>query len=356
VSAAASTEAEGDKNTDKVVVTGLRPPRRLGSARPIGQTLDDTQSAINKVGGLSANDAAEAVKPVRDAINTARGARIRKLEPVVLAHEVDAFLVGTNVVAHEVAKTIEKNPWVGWTLTAVGLAAGPAKFAVSTLAMEGASPAIEAVGEMTTRRGFELGHGDAAGEVGGGTAALLTIGVGLGVLGPKGFRTALDKVDNAIFKAMGKLKAPMMEFLLDETGSMRLPGSAGGPRVVQVPGGPKLRNYGGEGGGRGHHVPAKSAFEGAKGYNLDDALAIPDSEMARFGADHRKVSPAQQTLYREFVKTGKALTWSVVQRIETEALVVGGMSRKIAAATVRTAINDMKQSGIRIARTPWGGR
>jgi hypothetical protein len=49
-----------------------------------------------------------------------------------------------------------------------------------------------------------------------------------------------------------------------------------------------LKPYGGTGGG--HHVPAKSAFEGATGYNANAALAIPRDELKRLGVVHTTVT------------------------------------------------------------------
>ena len=114
-----------------------------------------------------------------------------------------------------------------------------------------------------------------------------------------------------------------------------------------------LKPYGGAGGG--HHVPAKKAFEGAAGYNAKDALAIPRDELSRLGVVHSTVTGAQQTLYREFAKRGQQLTWDAVERIETEALVRGGLNSDVARATVKQAIDALKRTGIPgPTRIPWG--
>jgi len=49
-----------------------------------------------------------------------------------------------------------------------------------------------------------------------------------------------------------------------------------------------LQPYGGPGGG--HHVPAKSAFNGAAGYDANEALAVPNSELARLGVSHAQIT------------------------------------------------------------------
>jgi len=107
-------------------------------------------------------------------------------------------------------------------------------------------------------------------------------------------------------------------------------------------------------GGRGHHVPAKKAFEGAPSYNPKAALAIPAEELAKNGWKHTTITGAQQTLYREFGKTGQQLTWDAMLEIETKALVHAGMKPDVARATVKKAIEALKQSGVTgPTRIPW---
>ena len=118
----------------------------------------------------------------------------------------------------------------------------------------------------------------------------------------------------------------------------------------------ELRPYGGPGGGRGHHTPAKKAFEGAAGYDEDKALAIPKDVMAVLGIRHPTVTGAQATLYNAFSKTGKPLTWEVIEEIETQALIKGGADAEQALETVREAIRALKAAGVAGAtRIPWGG-
>ena len=115
----------------------------------------------------------------------------------------------------------------------------------------------------------------------------------------------------------------------------------------------ELKPYGGPGGG--HHVPAKSAFPGAEGYDLNKALAIPNEELARLNVRHGLISGAQQILYRAFGKTSKTLTWEVMEKIETQALVKGGMNFDTAQATVKQAINALREAGVAApTKIPWG--
>ncbi|CAG1009859.1 hypothetical protein PHYC_03759 [Phycisphaerales bacterium] len=117
----------------------------------------------------------------------------------------------------------------------------------------------------------------------------------------------------------------------------------------------QLRPYGGPGGG--HHVPAKSAFTGAPGYDANAALAIPNAEMARLGVDHGLVTGGQMQGYKAFSQTGAALTWESVQAIETQALIRGGMQSGMAGATVRQGIQRLQDAGVSgPTRIPWGGR
>lgn len=116
----------------------------------------------------------------------------------------------------------------------------------------------------------------------------------------------------------------------------------------------ELQPYGGPGGG--HHIPAQSAFRGAAGYNATEALAIPNAELARLGVSHATVTGAQQTLYRAFAQTGQVLTWEAIETIETQALIRGGMNSDTALATVRQAIQALKDAGVSgPTRIPWGG-
>jgi RHS repeat-associated protein len=116
-----------------------------------------------------------------------------------------------------------------------------------------------------------------------------------------------------------------------------------------------LEPYVGPGGG--HHVPAKSGFIGAPGYDINAALAIPNAELARLGVNHSIVSGTQQILYRAFAQTGHTLTWNTMQTIETQALIQGGMNPNMAAGTVQGAIQSLINAGVTgPTRIPWGGK
>jgi hypothetical protein len=115
-----------------------------------------------------------------------------------------------------------------------------------------------------------------------------------------------------------------------------------------------LKPYGGTGGG--HHIPAKAAFKGAKGFDANKVLAIPNEEMARLGINHGLVSGAQQKLYRALAASGEEISWGAMRCIEIQALIKGGASSKIAQATVDKAISALRNAGIEPTRIPWGGK
>jgi hypothetical protein len=115
-----------------------------------------------------------------------------------------------------------------------------------------------------------------------------------------------------------------------------------------------MRPYGGRGGG--HHVPAKKAFEGAPGYDLNEALAIPNDVMAKLKIEHPSITGAQASGYRKFAKTGQEFTWEAIEAVETKALIKGGLGAEESAATVKVAIEALKKSGVKgPTRIPWGG-
>ena len=70
---------------------------------------------------------------------------------------------------------------------------------------------------------------------------------------------------------------------------------------------------------------------------------------------HPLVTGTQSTLYRAFAKTGQPLTWEVMESIEAQALVRGGMNQTMALTTIRQAIAALKASGVTgPTRIPWG--
>jgi hypothetical protein len=88
------------------------------------------------------------------------------------------------------------------------------------------------------------------------------------------------------------------------------------------------------------------AFSKAKNYDPNDAPAIANEIMEKYHLVHTNISRAQNFLYRAFAKTGKPVTWEVMRRIETDALVAQGLPRAVARATVDKAIALLKSRGV----------
>jgi hypothetical protein len=108
--------------------------------------------------------------------------------------------------------------------------------------------------------------------------------------------------------------------------------------------------------GGGHHIPAKSAFVGAPGYSAKLALAIPKAVLETLEIEHAAITAKQIQYYRAFAQTGRALTWEAMESIETAALMRVGVSFQDALATVRKAIQALKDAGVSApTRIPWGG-
>jgi hypothetical protein len=242
---------------------------------------------------------------------------------------------------------------------------------------------LETIDTVGTAAGIVAGAGAiySAVKVGGKYVVIKSVGK---AVGGAAIAAGVDYGAEQALHAMGasdqtirgvRLAAAVVSFILLRRASRRAPGaqkpapdgpSVGGgkspsetppqtPPVAAEIDEIELKPYGGKGGG--HHVGAKSAFEGAKGFDPDTALAIPNREMARLSINHTRVTTAQRKRYSAFARTGKPLTWDVVQDIETKALIDGGAEPAQAAAAVRRAIQALKDSGVSgPIRIPWGGR
>ena len=109
----------------------------------------------------------------------------------------------------------------------------------------------------------------------------------------------------------------------------------------------------------GHHIFSKKAFEGLSKYNMDEALAIGQQELARLNLQHlgaNSITTSQQRLFREFAASGRANTLAEHARIAKEALIENGLSASDAADVVARALAQLKSWGITApTRIPWGG-
>jgi hypothetical protein len=87
------------------------------------------------------------------------------------------------------------------------------------------------------------------------------------------------------------------------------------------------------------------------------ACLVKWNRLKKLGVSHSDVTVAQMGLYKAFAKTGEKLTWDAMAKIETQALVKGGMKESMAQNTVATAINALQKAGVKEpTRIPWGGR
>ena len=107
---------------------------------------------------------------------------------------------------------------------------------------------------------------------------------------------------------------------------------------------------------KGHHPMAKKAFEGAEGYDPNEAISISSEKLLNdFDVKHSTITGKQASLYREFYKTGKTLTLEEMKKIEIEAMVQSGVPKEYATSTVNAAIQQLKDSGITApTKIPWG--
>jgi hypothetical protein len=105
--------------------------------------------------------------------------------------------------------------------------------------------------------------------------------------------------------------------------------------------------------GKGHHIPPKSMFNGALGYDHKKALALPLDMLRKLGIDHDAISGAQNKLYNALAKTGQPPTWDAIQQIETKALVSGGANPGLAQSLVQQAIQALQKAGVSPKRIPW---
>ena len=109
--------------------------------------------------------------------------------------------------------------------------------------------------------------------------------------------------------------------------------------------------------GGGHHVPAQAALRGLPGYKPKTAQAIPESELARFGAKHKDITFGQRIPYRDWAKSGKPFDAETMLSIDLNAMIEAGMPWEQAIEAVHTMWEGLPpsvQSGP--FRIPWGGK
>jgi len=70
---------------------------------------------------------------------------------------------------------------------------------------------------------------------------------------------------------------------------------------------------------------AKSAFDGAKGYDANSALTISQSKLTEFGVKHATITGHQNALYKAFSNTGQPLTMEAMKQIEIKSMTNAGV-------------------------------
>ncbi len=118
-----------------------------------------------------------------------------------------------------------------------------------------------------------------------------------------------------------------------------------------------LQPYGGPGGG--HHVFAKEAFDGLKGFDKNATLYISE-EMKRRGVNHLGpladggITQTQRKLFTDLARSGRPNTLAEHARIARESLTAGGMSATDADSVVSRALKQLEDWGITApSKIPW---
>ena len=122
--------------------------------------------------------------------------------------------------------------------------------------------------------------------------------------------------------------------------------------------GSALKPYGGKDGGGGHHLFAKSGFRGVKGYDDNDQLAIPKTELDRLGIEHDLITGTQHVGYVKWAKEnpGVRMTLDDMEGVEFEALVKNSCPGDVAREYLRQGKEDLVKKGFtNPSWIPWVG-
>jgi len=104
----------------------------------------------------------------------------------------------------------------------------------------------------------------------------------------------------------------------------------------------------------GHHIHAKSAFEGHPNYNPRQGLSISQEFMKEKGWSHRDITAAQRSLFKELYQSGRPNTLKEHNRIAVEALIAGGATVDEARTLVAESVLNLRRQGVRTpTRIPW---
>jgi hypothetical protein len=108
----------------------------------------------------------------------------------------------------------------------------------------------------------------------------------------------------------------------------------------------------------GHHIMAKKAFQGAKGYDKDQALCVGKDFMRKRGWNHGAMTTAQQQMFTELGRRVRGAmresTLSEHAEVAVKALMAGGATQAEALYLTACALDDLGAAGVtRPQGIPW---
>jgi hypothetical protein len=104
----------------------------------------------------------------------------------------------------------------------------------------------------------------------------------------------------------------------------------------------------------GHHIHAKSAFEGNAAYSADDAISISNQYMRSNGLSHSQMTGFQHTLYNGLANSGVPNTMAAQNQVAYSSLRSGGMSRIGSWYLVQRSLRNLARQGIEFPmQIPW---
>jgi RHS repeat-associated protein len=107
---------------------------------------------------------------------------------------------------------------------------------------------------------------------------------------------------------------------------------------------------------KGHHIHAKSAFEGHPNYDPNAALAVGADELCPNGRGlrHLEMTSEQQRCFKEMRDGARPPTMAGHDIVANEALMAGGVPADEAASLVRQSRQNLKAQGVMSpTRIPW---
>lgn len=104
----------------------------------------------------------------------------------------------------------------------------------------------------------------------------------------------------------------------------------------------------------GHHIHAKSAFNGDINYDPDKGFSISQDYMKSRGWNHADMSTKQRQLFKELYESGRPNTLEEHTRIAKEALKAGGATEEEANELINKSLQNLEKQGVaKPTRIPW---